>query len=447
MPIAGTFVISLTYPNQIIDHLRQHHSFFKYLPHGIQHIPGVDGERIDLYKFLQQGKISKQTYDKLIQRDQPIGGHYLTLGSLGCLESHVSAWRRVVELDQPMLILEDDISFNKDLFDTMMPYLLYSLPTDFSLLYFGNLIGKDFQTNLRDYNDLLWKVTASNWGTYAYLISPQAAAVLLDFIYPANAQVDSMIRNIAETQSFNVYMSKQLLVHTNNQYGRVSKTQRFNNEPIMIPRVFHFIWLNGEEPPESAKQNMAQWRELHPGWDLRLWTNQTIHQTNNGLSIYNRDLLTETTRSLRQRSDIVRYEVVYQLGGVYVDMDFEPLKNIESLLHGIEAFVVHENEIYVCNGIFGMIPGHKLGEKLVLELESSKETYANETVNQQTGPFHMTRQVDALEGERITKFAPHVFFPYAWYEQDPGHPYAASAYAVHHFRSVEEIYRDAKERL
>lgn len=445
MPIAGTLVISLDTLNQTINHLRQQHSFFKYLPLGIEHLSGVDGERINLYTFLQQGKISKQTYDQLIQQDQRITGHNLTLGSLGCLESHVAAWRRVVEVNQPMLIVEDDITFDKDLFDTMMPYLLYSLPTDFSLLYFGNLIGSDFQSQLQDYNDLLWKVTASNWGTYAYLISPEAAAVLLNAIYPADAQVDSSIRNIALMKSFYVYMSKQLLVRTNNEYRRPSKTQRYIIEPIMIPRVFHFIWLNGDEPPESAKQNMIRWREFHPNWDLRLWTNESIHESNSGLNIYNRKVLMTSNRSLRQQSDILRYEITYQFGGVYVDMDFEPLKNIEALLHGVEAFVVHENEIFVCNGIFGMIPGHKLGEKLVVGLESSKETYANETVNQQTGPHFITRQVDSSNGDRVTKFAPHVFFPYAWYEKDPGHPYAASAYAVHHFRSVEEIERDARE--
>ncbi len=47
----------------------------------------------------------------------------------------------------------------------------------------------------------------------------------------------------------------------------------------------------------------------------------------------------------------------------------------------------------------------------------------------------MTRQAKAMEQEKKTgmanrfqMFAPHLFFPYPWYEQDPGHPFA---FAVH----------------
>jgi len=47
------------------------------------------------------------------------------------------------------------------------------------------------------------------------------------------------------------------------------------------------------------------------------------------------------------------------------------LKNIEPLLHGVEAFVAHESEYFICNGIFGAIPGDKLTERLVTQLESN----------------------------------------------------------------------------
>ncbi|CAF3314306.1 unnamed protein product [Rotaria sp. Silwood2] len=42
-------------------------------------------------------------------------------------------------------------------------------------------------------------------------------------------------------------------------------------------------------------------------------------------------------------------------------------------------------------------------------------------------------------------FAPHIFFPYAWYEKDPGHPYDALSFVVHHFRSITQIKQDAAE--
>jgi inositol phosphorylceramide mannosyltransferase catalytic subunit len=168
--------------------------------------------------------------------------------------------------------------------------------------------------------------------------------------------------------------------------------------------------------------------------------------------MYNENRWARVSRGARLASDILRYEIVYEYGGIYVDVDFEPLKSLEAILHGVQAFVAHESEPFICNGIFGAVPGHELTERLVVGLEESMVTFQNGTVNQQTGPYHMTRQVKAMreEGKTTMKngfeaFAPHVFFPYAWYEKDPGAPYDPLAYAVHHFRSMQEIGQDARE--
>jgi hypothetical protein len=128
------------------------------------------------------------------------------------------------------------------------------------------------------------------------------------------------------------------------------------------------------------------------------------------------------------------------------------LKNIEALLHGLQAFVVHEDDYLICNGIFGATPGHELTERLVIQLNSNFVEYVNETVNQQTDPHYMTRQVHIMHEEQKTTMkngfqmcAPHLFFPVPWYEMDPGPPYDPDAFTVHHFRSIVGIERDVKE--
>ena len=448
MPIGGCLVISLDNTTKFIDEFRRDYAFVKHLPLGIQLVQGVDGQTIDLYRLLREEKISRSSYNQLIVQSSLVTGHNLTLGSLGCLQSHVRAWEQVVQANTPMLILEDDVRFNRQLFDSMLPYLLYSLPTNFSLLYFGNLIGHVMESQLTDYNELLWKMNGSNWGTYAYLISPQGAAALLEYVYPAQAQVDSTIINIALSQSLNVFMSKQLLVKTENKFRRRSKTQRYLVSPIVIPQVFHFIWLGAPMKP-AHQRNIDLWGKLHPKWEIRLWTMDSLAKS--GLTMYNKDQWAKFSRGARQAADILRYEIIYQYGGIYVDVDFEPLRSLEPILHGVQAFVAHESEPFVCNGIFGAVPGHELSERLVMGLESSMITFQNGTVNQQTGPYHMTRQIDAMreEGKTTMKlgfetFAPHVFFPYAWYEKDPGAPYDSLAYTVHHFRSMQEIEQDFK---
>jgi mannosyltransferase OCH1-like enzyme len=169
--------------------------------------------------------------------------------------------------------------------------------------------------------------------------------------------------------------------------------------------------------------------------------------------MYNKGRFESSARSPRQASDVIRYNILYQYGGVYLDLDFEPLKSIEPLLHGVEAFVVHENKDFVCNGIYGAIPGHSLSELLVLQLEPNWRMHENGTVNQQTGPYHITKQVNDLKTRnktgmknRFQTFAPHVFFPYAWFEKNPGPPYDEHSYTVHHFRPFEEIEKNGRDR-
>lgn len=128
------------------------------------------------------------------------------------------------------------------------------------------------------------------------------------------------------------------------------------------------------------------------------------------------------------------------------------MKNIEPLLHGVQAFVAYESEQFICNGVFGAIPRHDLTQRLVTQLKSSWLAHKNGKVVEQTGPHHITRQVDAMKAEKKTTikdgfqmFAPHVFFPFQFGEKDPGHPYNALSFAVHHYRPLVQVLRQEKQ--
>ncbi|CAF2234908.1 unnamed protein product [Rotaria magnacalcarata] len=446
--VGGCLIISFNEnTTRLIENLYKEHSFIKCFPFGVELVPRVDGQKIDLFNYLRENKTSRHTYNRLVRQDDIVNGEKLTIGALGCLESHVHSWERVVKLNTPMLILEEGTPLDAGLLNTLFPYLMYLLPRNFGIFYFGNLIGAEVQVNLIDYNALLWKVNGANWGTYAYIISPLGAATLLDFIYPVKAIVDTMIIEISKSHSLDVYISKNRLINANHKHSGQSHTQRYLIPPIIIPRTFHFIYLNNRTLPDVAQRYIGLWRKFHPHWQIFIWTNETI--ANQNLSLYNEQRLKTTARGFRQASDILRYEIIYEYGGIYIDLDFEPLKSIEALLHGVEAFVAYESEFFICNGIFGATPGHELTRRLIVELDSNWAQYKNGTVNQQTGPYHMTKQVKSMQQENKTTmkdgfqmFAPHIFFPYAFNQRDPGHPYDSLAFAVHHFRPITQTEHD-----
>ena len=55
----------------------------------------------------------------------------MTAGALGCFESHVHAWERVVAEGTPAVIFEDDVVLRDD-FDPWMSRVLENLPSGVS---------------------------------------------------------------------------------------------------------------------------------------------------------------------------------------------------------------------------------------------------------------------------------------------------------------------------
>lgn len=401
---------------------------------GLQRVPGVVGRRVDLHEMLRAGKIAPSTYNVIVQQDRPVGGEYMTVGGLGCLLSHVEAWRRVAASGGWMIVLEDDVLLEPD-FDEEVEAALAELPADAGMLYFGNVVGDAISSALSNFSDRLWAMSGEHWGTYAYALSADAARVLLDHVFPADVQVDSMIIRIAAAQKLRVFMMRHRVVRVENGFNRASSVQRYAVAPVIIPRIFHFIWLGGKALPDKLRDNVRRWHDMHPNWRVRLWTEDDIGP------MYNARRFSQA-RTLAQQSDILRYEIVQANGGIYVDLDFEPLRNIEPLLHGLKAFVAYESDKWVCNGIFGAVPGHPLLDRLVRELDDNFDKFINGTVNQQTGPHYMTATVKAMglsSEDGFQAFAPHIFFPYLWGQRDPGPPYNPLSFAVHDFEKAERL--------
>lgn len=98
------------------------------------------------------------------------------------------------------------------------------------------------------------------------------------------------------------------------------------NKPIngfcpRIPRVFHQIWVGTKPFPQEYKLWQKTWQNV-PGWQYKLWTDEDVEK----LEFPNKQLYF-AEKNMGARADILRIELLYQYGGVYVDADFELLKS------------------------------------------------------------------------------------------------------------------------
>jgi mannosyltransferase OCH1-like enzyme len=129
----------------------------------------------------------------------------------------------------------------------------------------------------------------------------------------------------------------------------------------MIPKIFHQIWLGPQPIHPQMQEWIVRWRELHPNWAHKLWrdVSPTIIEAD-GEKIESRwsDLLQRACH-FSQRSNIWRYELVLQQGGVYLDTDMEPRANIDSAIEGYDAFAAsHWPTGAASCAFFGARAGH-----------------------------------------------------------------------------------------
>jgi len=192
----------------------------------------------------------------------------------------------------------------------------------------------------------------------------------------------------------------------------------------MIPKVFHRIWLGTEQMPDEFVRYGESWIKHHPDWTMQLWTDENLPALINQQEF----LLAHNTA---QRADILRYEVIYQFGGVYIDTDFECLRNIEPLLQSTHAFVAKSDPHLVAIGIFGAEKGHRFLADVITRLPGSFRRKRYLSVAEQTGPDFFTSVV--ARHPETTVFEPSLFYPYSWQEMWRKGQEFSDAYAAHHW--------------
>jgi hypothetical protein len=128
---------------------------------------------------------------------------------------------------------------------------------------------------------------------------------------------------------------------------------------VRIPRVFHRIWVGPDPLPDEYAAYGRTWQEHHPDWELRLWTEDNLPEGLRRPEVY------EKLRAPAERANILRLELLWREGGVYVDTDFECRRSIEPLIEDAELFITLAKPGRVNNALIGSVPGHVVvGEAL-----------------------------------------------------------------------------------
>jgi len=89
----------------------------------------------------------------------------------------------------------------------------------------------------------------------------------------------------------------------------------------VIPERLHHIWVGPRPVPDEWAR---AWAAMHPTWEHRVWREADLA----GIKMVNRALYEQLLAAgiWHGAADVARLEVLYAVGGVYVDIDSRPLR-------------------------------------------------------------------------------------------------------------------------
>ncbi|CAL5222187.1 g4515 [Coccomyxa viridis] len=99
-----------------------------------------------------------------------------------------------------------------------------------------------------------------------------------------------------------------------------------------VPRIIHQSWKDNNVP-EGFKPWQESWKRNHPGWEYRLWTDEDNYNLIKDHYAWFLDTYESLSKPV-MKADSARYLYMYHIGGVYADLDFESLRNLEDVLAG-----------------------------------------------------------------------------------------------------------------
>ena len=164
------------------------------------------------------------------------------------------------------------------------------------------------------------------------------------------------------------------------------------------------IWVGDES--KCPHKWIQTWQDNHPDWAFRLWGNKELN-----------DFDWRTKKQMGQFiekgywagvADCMRYEILFDQGGVYADADSTSLKPLDDFLLHADLFAAYENEVQrpglITNAFIGSVPGNPILKELIERISKQRNInclwtwkppfYKNRRPWRTSGPKPFTREIN-----------------------------------------------------
>lgn len=202
-----------------------------------------------------------------------------------------------------------------------------------------------------------------------------------------------------------------------------------------IPKKIHYIWLSGEEKPILINKCIDSWRKFLPDYEIIEWNldNFDINFNQFAYEAYQ-------SKKWAFAADVIRWKVLYEHGGIYLDSDVEVVKSFDDLLH-FSSFTGYEKSGSVQTAVVGAEKGNIWVKKWLDYYDNKKFILPDGSFEMTPNPVFITdilTQNDVnLNYDKTVEANDLIIFPSDYFSpKDAGTreiKITKNTYAIHHF--------------
>lgn len=177
----------------------------------------------------------------------------------------------------------------------------------------------------------------------------------------------------------------------------------------MIPRLLHFVWVGDES--NRPDRYIDTWRHHHPDAVVKVWGNAALRERPWINAVHMQDF---AARELSGVADLMRWEILYEEGGVAIDADSICLRPLPDWLFDCEMFASWESELarpgLIATGTVGSMQYNPFIARLI-ETIRSEPSLAGRMAWEATGPLRLTEVYRREKYADLTIVPSHFFLP------------------------------------
>ena len=144
---------------------------------------------------------------------------------------------------------------------------------------------------------------------------------------------------------------------------------------MIFEKKIHFCWFGNTELSENAKKCIASWKIFFPDYEIIKWDESNYN--------FNKIVFTREAYKYKKYaflSDYARFDILYQYGGIYFDVDVEIIKPFGDILNN-EVFFGLQSTGNINTGLgLGSNPGNDTVYEIIKFYQKMHCTKKNGTI-------------------------------------------------------------------